>query len=520
MAQDQVRDTSKRPYLPEIATAEKDIDIFAGWLGRMENPDVVLRYESQGKGVRLYEDLERDSQIYSMLQTRALSLQACEWQVDPASEKRSDQKIADFVTEALKSANFDRLCRDLVQAVLTGYKPVEIMWEASEGSIWISEFRGRRPSRFVFDMRGNPRLLTIQNSFEGEEIPERKFIVWTFGGNDWNPYGRGLGHQLYWPWWFKKNGIKFWLVFCEKFGSPTLLGKYPPGTSDSDLDTLVAAFRAIQQETGLAVPNTMDISLLEAARAGTVNTCEQLCEYLDRAIAKVIIGQTLTSEPGKSGSYSLGQVHNEVRQDLLKADADDMCECINRTVVRWLVDYNFPVQGRSAYPRVWRRTEPEQDLKALAERDKIILVDMGFSKRVPETYIEETYGIPLAKEGEATVSAPEPEPAPSGSKATAPAAPKADKADFSEEDELAGIAGQARLDALDAASAPAAAAAMEAMLKPVLSMIEGAASLEEIGEKLFELYPGLDSNRFQELLTRALFAAGLTGYQAAEKDQQ
>jgi len=125
MAQDQVRDTSKRPYLPEIATAEKDIDIFAGWLGRMENPDMVLRYESQGKGVKLYEELERDSQIFSTLQTRALALQACEWQVEPATDKRADQKIADFVTEALKTANFDRLCRDLMQAALTGYKPAE-----------------------------------------------------------------------------------------------------------------------------------------------------------------------------------------------------------------------------------------------------------------------------------------------------------------------------------------------------------------------------------------------------------
>ena len=57
--------------------------------------------------------------------------------------------------------------------------------------------------------------------------------------------------------------------------------------------------------------------------------------------------------------------------------------------------------------------------------------------------------------------------------------------------------------------------ALSEMLEPVLKAVEGAESLEEIGEKIFELYPEIDSNGFQALLARAVFAAGLTGYAAA-----
>ena len=496
----------KSPATYEVATASQDIDIFTGWITRMENPDEVLRYESAGRGVRLYEELERDWQVHSMLQTRALALEACEWNVEPASDKKSDVKIADFVTLALKGTNFDRLCRDLSQAILTGYKPVEIMWEVSEGSCWIGEFRGRRPSRFVFDMDGNLRLLTPQKLFDGEPVPPRKFLIWTFGGHDHNPYGRGLGYQSFWPVWFKKHNIRYWLVFAEKFGSPTVVGKYPPGTSSEDKDTLLAAIAAIQQQTGIRIPNTMEINLLEAARAGTVNTYADLCEYMDRAIAKVILGQTLTSEQGKSGSYSLGQVHNEVRRDLLKSDADDQCEMLNRTVIRWLVDFNFPVAGRAAYPKVWRRTEPEQDLKALADRDKVILVDMGMGNRVPESYIEETYAIPLAKEGEKTVGAGPAPKTPQPGQAPSPAEPSPGT-QFSETP-----FDQSAVDRLGDDAIRAAADELDVLLKPVLEFIAEAKSLEEIGERIFEFYPRLDPARFQELLARALFAAGLTGY--------
>jgi phage gp29-like protein len=523
-------DDTRKPVTTEVATVRKDIDLFCGWLGRLENPDTVLRYESQGKGVVIYEELLRDWQVFSQHQTRMLAIVACEWKVDSASDKRADAKVAAFVEQAFKSANYDKLAMQLMQAVITGYKPVEIMWEISEGDVWVSEFRGRRPSRFVFDMENRLRLLTLDNMIEGEETPERKFITWSYGGHDYGPYGRGLGHQLYWPVWFKKNGVKFWWVFCEKFGAPTPVGKYPAG-QEGQRDTLLAAIAAIQQETGITIPEGMVIELLEAKRTGD-GSYEAACEYMDRAISKILLGQTLTSEPGESGSYSLGQVHDLVRGEILKADSDLMCEAINNTVVKWLVDYNFGPKPRDGYPRVWRRTEPEADLKPLAERDKILLVDIGLKDRVPESYIEETYGITLAKEGEATIGKPEPPPSPgimsgSISVSRSQSIPDTDgdngkgQAAFAEAsaDDRAGIAGQANLDRLGDKAIDATAEELDLMLRPLVALVQGAQSYEEIGEKIFELYPRLDSARFQELLSRAMLAAGLTGAEAVKNEE-
>ena len=69
---------------------------------------------------------------------------------------------------------------------------------------------------------------------EGEELPDRKFIIHSVGGKDGSPYGLGVGHRLFWPVFFKRQGISFWLIFAEKFGTPTAVGKYPGGADPGD----------------------------------------------------------------------------------------------------------------------------------------------------------------------------------------------------------------------------------------------------------------------------------------------
>ena len=58
----------------EIASASKDFDIFSGWLNRLENPDPTLRTEAAGKGLKLYDEVDRDPHAGAVLQTRYLSV--------------------------------------------------------------------------------------------------------------------------------------------------------------------------------------------------------------------------------------------------------------------------------------------------------------------------------------------------------------------------------------------------------------------------------------------------------------
>ncbi|MDA8087612.1 MAG: DUF935 family protein, partial [Nitrospiraceae bacterium] len=216
----------KKPILDEVSSQISD-PFWSYYTGSMLlNPDQTLRTEGLQR-TDLYEDLLRDPQVRSNMQTRRLAVVGKGWDVDPNGGR---QAIADFCKEAFGAFDFDSARYSSMEGILTGFKASEIMWTQSEGDIWISEMRAKPTRRFSFGLNHELRLLTRHNAYEGDPVPPRKFQVFRMPSDNGSDYGDGLGSSLYWMVWFKKNALKFWLIFSEKFGAPTALGMYPPGT--------------------------------------------------------------------------------------------------------------------------------------------------------------------------------------------------------------------------------------------------------------------------------------------------
>jgi hypothetical protein len=127
----------------------------------------------------------------------------------------------------------------------------------------------------------------------------------------------------------------------------------------------------------------MAVELLEAARSGTADFA-QLCRYMDAAIAKVILSQTMTTDDG--ASLAQAKVHSDVKLEVVKADADLLCESFNAGPATWWRDLNFP---GAATPRLVRHVAEKADLKALADTDAV-LKSIGW-ERSTESF-NDTYG--------------------------------------------------------------------------------------------------------------------------------
>lgn len=393
-----------RNFNTEISSVKRDPYLLVMAGDRLLNPDEIL----QGKGggqYALYDELLKDGHCYSILQKRYLSIISREWQVEPASKDKIDQKAADMVKYHLNSLStrvseedilavgFDRTCYNLLDATLKGFKPAEIIWNKDDKEIYPEQIKARSQQRFDFALGENGkwelRLLTTDNLVDGEPVAKlypRKFFTHVFGGADDNPYGTGLGRSLWWNVYFKKQGIKFWLQFVDKFASPTALGKYPRGATKEQKSTLMDALLAIAADAGVSIPEDLDISLLEASRSGSISCYESLCGYMDTEMSKTVLGETLTTQLGSTGSYSASQTHNEVRKELSKADADLLSDTLNRTLIKWDVELNMP---DAKPPRLWRNFEEAQDLDKRVGRDKT-LFDMGFKLKAES--VTEIYG--------------------------------------------------------------------------------------------------------------------------------
>ncbi|KAF1043205.1 MAG: hypothetical protein GAK35_02297 [Herbaspirillum frisingense] len=492
-------DGQNAPVLNEISIVARQL-ILGSYDRLLPSDDTLLtRGGGNQRGLKLYDELERDPKVWEAFQKRKLALTARNWKVSPpeGDTSRAARKAADMVGAQLQELGFDQLTTTMLDATIRGLTTHEVIWrrdgaeivldEAIDVEPWIFQFMFKPDEDDFIFARTGVRLLTAGNYHDGEKVPQRKFLMHRFGAKYNNPWGLGLGTRLFWPVFFKRQGIQFWLAFAERFGTPVPIGKYPNNAQPGEKATLRNALRAFQQEASIMVPAGMDISLLEAARSG-IDTYEKLCRYMDEQIEGIILGKA--NGPGSGGALASAiNIDNEVRLELTKADGDLLSDSLNRSAVRWIVDYNMP---GAAYPRVSRIIEEPKDVKAMAETKKV-LFDMGFRPTLES--IKQDFG------GDYDLV-----PTKGAASAIAPGAVIADFAD------PLPPADQAAVDALLAAIAEdQLQPLMAALLAPVLKAIRESAGHQQALERLVELFPTMPLDDLQQALARAMFAMDTWG---------
>lgn len=339
-----------------IATVRNDITL-PFYTGVLMPTDDTLLQRGGGKGLKIYDEIERDTHAFSVLQKRKNELTAREWIVEPASKDAADAAVADFVRKVLKALPFDKICRDLLDATLKGFSVGEIVWMRDGAEIVPERIVSHDQRRFVFDEFWRLRLLTMEAMREGLPLPDRKFIVHRVGEKGNDPYGLGLGNRLFWPVLFKREGIAFWMTYLEKFASPTPVGKVPVGMSPDEELKVLRALEAIAQGMGITVPLGTELSFLEATRSGPASY-EAWERYWDEQMSVCVLGETLSTVMGSVGSQAAATVHSEGKSQLIDSDGDLLADTLQATLIRWLVDFNFP--GRRV-PKVYRERPKNEE---------------------------------------------------------------------------------------------------------------------------------------------------------------
>jgi phage gp29-like protein len=359
------------------------------WLNQLAlNSDRILTEEGGAENLKLYEALLDDDVAASSFQQRRLAVVSQPWEVDPGDDSPQAAAAADHLREQLKIIGWDRICDRMLYGIWFGYAVGEAIYEVGpDGKIWMREIAVPDRAWFGFTNSGELRLKTAESP-QGEIVPPNKFWAYRVGGShDFLPYGIGLAHWCYWPVWFKRNVVKFWSIYLEKFGMPTAMGTFPDGAPDDVIAQTLEAASAVARDTAIAKPDNVNIELLAAGRTGE-GSYLQFVSQMNDALLRIILSQTGTSKSeaqGLGGSQS--EVMKDVRDEIVRADSDMLHESFNRTIARWLTDWNFGTEVPA--PTVYRRLEEQEDLTKLAERDRI-LHGIGIKRTVES--VRETYG--------------------------------------------------------------------------------------------------------------------------------
>jgi hypothetical protein len=367
----------------EIATTRDGRDITRPWVGELEEYRDRRLLGAIDWGV--YNRIRKDDQVKSCMEQRRSAVVSREWSMIPGDpDDRRAVAAAEAAEANLQRLDWDGITNKMLWVSFHGIAIAETVWGHRDGLWQWDDIKVRHARRFRFDKDGNLRLLTVRDMARGELQPVRKYWIVTAGATDDDePYGEGLADWLYWPTLFKRNGIRFWNLFLDKFSLPTARGTYPRGTSKEEIAKLLQSMAALANDSGIAVPEGVVLEFMQIATQGV--DFEKMPRYMDEAIAKIILSQTMTTEDGSSRAQ--GQVHEGVKQELITADADLLSGSFNRGPLRWFTDFNFGEDVAS--PQLIRQVEEEDDTKATAETD-VVLDRMGF-ERTEESF-KDVYG--------------------------------------------------------------------------------------------------------------------------------
>lgn len=358
---------------------------------------------------------EKDLHYAGVIGTRKRQVSQLPITVEAASDAELDQAKAQLIRDWLKRDTLEAEIFDILDAAGKGFSLVEIIWGLRHKP-WLPErLEWRDPRWFEFD-RVDGRTPLLRGNGAPQPLPPFKFICHTGANKSGVPIRGGLARPAAWAYLFKNFALKDWVSFAEVYGFPIRLGKYDAGATEEQIRTLMRAAASVSQDAAAVIPRSMELEFVSSNSNGSADLYERLCEYLDKQVSKLVLGQTATTDSEGGGLGGSGAQHNDVRGDIERADAKLLAATLNRDLVRPIIDLNFgrPADGSPAlYPQINIGRENEEDVAGLIDA-VTKLVPMGL--KVATSVLRDKLGLPDPVDGEEVLAAPAPAalPAPPG----------------------------------------------------------------------------------------------------------
>ncbi|MCC5811194.1 MAG: DUF935 domain-containing protein [Ectothiorhodospiraceae bacterium] len=455
---------------------------------------------------RLGEDMEeKDAHLFAELSKRRRAILGLSWDLQPPPEATEQERRETARVEAIiRALDWETILYDAAAAILHGYACLEYDWDRSEGEWRPRSVDYRQPDWFMCQPEARDELLLRTQDGLGEPLRPWGWMVHLHKAKSGYLVRGGLSRVLAWPYLFRNYSARDLAEFLEIYGLPLRLGKYPAGANEQEKATLMRAVVNIGHAAAGIIPQGMDLEFQEAAK-GASDPFMAMMRWAEASMSKAILGATLTSQPSDSGggAYALGEVHNEVRHDILVSDARQLARTLSRQLVEPLVRLNT----RMTRMPVWVfDTEQPEDLKLYADALPN-LVRMGM--RIPARWAHEKLRIPEPEGDELVLEERRPAggPMPLRSQPRAPvAAARAANADELPERWAERLEGDS-------------AGAFDGMLEPVRRLLASVDSLEEFRERLAGLYDDMPDEQLARIMQMALAAAELAGRDQVEDDE-
>ena len=470
----------------EKMTQAKNVEGMYGIINRLPNPDIVLR--KTGHGIGVLRSLTNHYQVGTCIESRNAGVTS---RLFALLKENTPDKNFEFYNDIFKNLDIHKLIENILEAPLFGYAPIEIIWEKDGNYIIPAKLDAEPQEWFHFNSEGEfffKHKSYTPNGLLINPDKSRKFLLPRNKPTHKNPYGQAVLSRCFWNVAFINGGMEFWVKFMERYGMPFMIGKYDRSMTTAEKTNLLKMMVRMVQDAVGVIPSDGSVEIIEAAgKSASADIYEKLIKMCENNIAKSILGQTLTTDVGTSGSYAAANTHNAVRGDIIASDTR-LCENTINTLIRYINEINFSDKD---YPKCTIYDEKDID-QSLAERDnKIYNTGVRFTKEyMMKAYGYEDNDIIMIEE----TASPELE-------------------EFSESNNSSLLTPNSTLtdDLTDMFSTEDIQKLIDPALKPVAELFNKSRDAEDCMERIAEIYPDMNTNELEEALSKVIFIAELLG---------
>lgn len=356
------------------------------------NDDLLIQ-KGGNRALVVYQRLLYDEAVQSSFRKLLQEVTSRPWYVQEYSDKPGDLAVRDFVAEVLEEMNIDDIYTGMAECLISGFSVGEIMWKKTKRGVVPFDVRMRDQRRFVFQEQEDAqtgftmRCLTFNRMFEGVELPQRKFIVSRYYvSHNGDPYGAALGRILYPLVKFRRRAIESYVLYGDRYATPTAVAKAPLSASTRELDTLYGHLSNLSQETAMILPEGYELEFV--VPSGSPEVFKNLIEYIDKEISLVICGEDEAGQ-AEAGSRASSQVANTIRVVRASELSEMLSKTLTQTLVRWIVDLNFGMDV--AAPVLTREFRIEES--PLTMPDVSLMIQSGYTPR--KEWIERHFRVEL-----------------------------------------------------------------------------------------------------------------------------
>lgn len=335
------------------------------------------------------EMLQKWPRLAAVEATRRLALTGLEWEIEAGDSSAQAQEAAEHCRATLAALERFRDALDhLANAIGYGIAVAELVWEDSR----LVDVVPVPYSRLISDPHEPWRLRvrTAEDPSVGVALDQQpnKWIVHQPQATPGRPFEGGLLRASVLLYVAQNLSFKDWLIYSQIAGMPVRVGRFEPGTPESDKQQLLKMLEALGTDAVAILSKNIELQLLEAR--GGDKPYQPLQEYCNNEVTILWLGQHLTTDLRGEGSRAAAEIHDRVREDLLVDDIGDESVAVRRDLLTPLVRARFG--DGVAVPTLRRSLIQSVDTKVLAETLAVAVRDLGL--RVPQRWVHRALGIP------------------------------------------------------------------------------------------------------------------------------